>query len=440
MDRGRTMNSGDPGKPENQEERAGGSVLSRVANGWSALSIFSLFELRSKGMRERILLSVIIIGILFSGLAAVPAVLLTLRERLWVPLSMDVAVLACGLGLLIGKGLRYEVKAWAACALIYIVGVYVVFFFGFLSGGPIWLFSFAVVCGLLLGVKPAIIAICVNVATLGILGWLHAATPLGDNVPFFFSPLNALAAGGNFIFLNTLVAISCALLIQDEKEVSISLTKERSQILEAKRRLEEEVLSRKEAEKSQRELARELEFLHATAVEFVNVRDEESLYRIIGTRIKAILGDVVVLVNSYEPETRQFCTMAVEGMGAGLERILNVLGRDPVGMITTLNDESAEQTLKTGKLADGPKGIHGLSFGAIPKAIAHSLEKLVGIRWIYVVGLVREGELFGSAIIVDRSTSSGADFVSRKRLVEAYVNQASLALLRNRFERELKES
>jgi len=122
------------------------------------------------------------------------------------------------------------------------------------------------------------------------------------------------------------------------------------------------------------------------------------------------------------------------------ERFLNILGRNPVGMVTTLSDEFAEQTLKTGKLADGPKGIHELSFGAVPKAIAHSLDKLVGFRRIYVIGFVREGELFGSAVIVDRNRSADSDLEQNRSLVEAYVNQAALALLRDRFERELKES
>jgi len=391
-------------------------------------------------MRERILFAMILIGTLSSAITFIPGALLTLREGLWPVFAMNTAVLTCGFLLLAVRRLSYRIRAWAACMLIYAVGAYVVFFFGFLSGGPIWLFSFGVMCGLLLGVRAAVIGIVVNASTLLVFVWLHAFTPLGQGLPFFTSWLHCLTAYGGFVLMNAVAAVSCSLVLQDEEAISLSLRREKSQILEAKRRLEDEISSRKEAEKRQRELSRELEFLHTTAMEFVSASNETSIYRLIGRRIRETLGDVAVVMNSFEPKTRQFCTMAVEGLGPAAERFLNILGRDPVGMVTTLSDEFAEQTLKTGKLSDGPKGIHELSFGAIPKAVARGIEKLLGVGGIYVIGLVREGDLFGSAVIVDRNRSVGTDVRKNQGLVEAYVNQASLALLRNRFERELKQS
>ncbi len=391
-------------------------------------------------MRERILFAMILIGTVFSAISFIPGIFLTLREGLWPVLAMNTAVLTCGIFLLVARGLSYRIRAWAACMLIYAVGAYVVSFFGFLSGGPIWLFSFGVMCGLLLGLKAAIIGMVVNAATLLAFVWLHSATSMGQALPFFSSWLHGLTAFGGFVLMNAVTTVSCSLVLEDEQEISLSLRREKSQILGAKRRLEEEIISREEAEKKQRELARELEFLHTTAMEFVSVSNEESLYRLIGRRIKEIIGDAYVLVNSYEPKTRQFRTMAVEGLGASAERVLSVLGKSPVGMVATLKDETAEQILKSGELREGPRGLQELSFGAVPKAIGAALEKLLSIGQIYVIGFVREDELFGSAAIVARNTSSDPGLGENRRLVEAYVNQASLALLRNRFERELKES
>jgi len=391
-------------------------------------------------MRERILWAMILVGTVSSAISFIPGAFLTLREGHWPVLAMNTGVLTSGIVLLVARGLSYRIRAWAACLLIYAVGAYVVFFFGFLSGGPIWLFTFGVMCGLLLGIKSAIIGICINVITLAVLAWLHASTTLGDGFPFFSSWLHFLTAFGGFVVMNAVAAISCSLVVEDEQEISLSLRREKSHILEAKRRLEEEIISRKMAEKKQRELARELEFLYTAAMEFVTESDEGSLYRLIGKRIKEIVGEVVVVVNSFDSESRQFRTMAVEGMGPKAERLLNILGRNPVGMISTLNDESAEETLKTGNLSKGPKGIHELSFGAVPKAVGLSLDRLLGIHQIQVIGFVREGQLFGSAVIVDRNASEHLEPRKRQNFVEAYVRQASLALLRNRFERELKES
>ncbi|MCF8083954.1 MAG: PAS domain S-box protein [Deltaproteobacteria bacterium] len=395
---------------------------------------------RSQGVRERILFVMILIGTGFAAISFIPGAFLTLREGLWPVLAMNTAVLTCGVLLLAAKRLDYRTKAWTACLLIYAVGAYVVLFFGFLSGGPIWLFAFGVMCGLLLGVKAAVIGIVLNAATLLFFVYVHSATSLGQGLPFFASWLHCLTAFGGFVLMNTVTAVSCSLILEDEADVSFSLRREKSKLLESKRRLEEEIVSRKEAEHRQRELARELEILHTTAMEFVSISEEESLYHLIGKRIREILGDVVVVVNSFEPQTRQFCTMAVEGVSSRAGRILDILGRNPVGMISTLDDEIAEQKLKSGKLMEGPAGVHEMSFGAVPKAVGLSLEKLLGIRRIHVIGFVRKGDLFGSAVIVDRNPSLDSDLHKNRSLVEAYVNQAALALLRNRFERELRES
>lgn len=427
----------EPGKRANK-----GPFISRIISKFINLRMGwrSEAERTPEAVRQRILFAVVFIGMTFSGVTAVPAVLLAIKQGLWLVLGLDIVVLLCGLSILIAKGITYKVRAWVACVLIYIVGVYVVLFFGFLSGGPIWLFSFAVVCGFLLGIKSAILALCINSVTLAVLAWLHASTTLGDHLPFFSTWLKALAAGGSFLFLNTLVALSCALLIQSEKKTASSLKNEKSRILDAKRRLEDEITSRKKAEERQHQLAQRLEFLQATAMEFVTVSGEASLYRLIGERIREILGDAYVIVNAYEPKTRAFCTMAVEGLGSRVERVLEILGRDPVGMVITLNDPVAEETLKTGKLAEGPAGLHELSFGAIPKPLDGVLERLLNIRRIQVIGFTREKELFGSAVILDRNASPDKDPGEKHRLVEAYVSQASVALMRNRLERRLKAS
>lgn len=214
----------------------------------------------SATMRERILLAVIFIGVMLSAVAFIPSVLLVIREGVWSKLIVDTMVLACGIGILTARGIGYEIRAWAASALIYAVGVQILFSFGFMSGGTVWLFAFGIVCGLLLGIKAAIVGIFINVITLGFLGWLHGSGgAVGEKLLFFATWPHAFAFGGSFIFLNILVAISCALLLEDERQTALSLRKEKSLLLETKRRLEQEIQYRKDAEKRQQEIMRDLE-------------------------------------------------------------------------------------------------------------------------------------------------------------------------------------
>lgn len=211
------------------------------------------------GMRERILSAVVLMGLLLSALALVPGVLLALRQKTWGMPILGALVLGCGTMLLLARGLGYEKRAWAASVLIYTVGVEVLFLHGFLSGGPVWLFAFGVVLGLLLGVRAALIGVGINALTLAGLGWLHAATAVGQGHPFFATWPHGLAFFGSFLFLNTLAAVSCALLLEDEKQAAASLRREKTDLIETKRRLEEEILSRREAERRQEAILRELE-------------------------------------------------------------------------------------------------------------------------------------------------------------------------------------
>ena len=203
--------------------------------------------------RERILFAVISAGTMLSLLAFVPGVLLALQERLWLPVVLDCGILGCGLILLFAKGISYTLRASVVMGLIYFVGLYVLIYFGLLSGGPIWLFAFGVMSALLLGLKTAILGILINALTLGILGWLYSAGHLGQGLPFFPSPLHAITAGGCFLLLNVVTAVSCALLMQAEKTMSGSLEQEKAQLMEAKKKLEDEISSRKEVERMLRD-------------------------------------------------------------------------------------------------------------------------------------------------------------------------------------------
>jgi len=391
-------------------------------------------------IRDRLLTALIATGTIFSALAFIPGVFLAFQKERWLLLFLNSVVLSSGLCLLLLRKLTYVIRATVALGLIYMVGVYVILYFGFLSGGPVWLFTFGVMSGLLFGLKGAVVGVSVNCLTLTVLGVMSFYGYGREGLPFFSNPLLMLAALGNFILTNAAAAVSCAMLIRGEQAVSRSLSKEKTEIMEAKQKLEAEVHYRKEAEGKQKAYATELEFLYETAMDLVGSSDEDALYKMICRRIKEITGDAVVLVNAFESGSRQFQTVALEGLGKGAERVLSLLGRHPVGMITTLNDEAAEQILKTGRLEKGPRDLHELSFGAVPKPVASAIERILGTREIYVIGFSREESLLGSAIIVGREGERPGSPPGDPKLIEAFVNQASVALQRNRFERELKAS
>ena len=62
--------------------------------------------------------------------------------------------------------MKYQLRAGAALLVVYVYGLMVSYFSGTFSGGPVWLYSFAVLTALLLSLKTALGAVLLNIATL----------------------------------------------------------------------------------------------------------------------------------------------------------------------------------------------------------------------------------------------------------------------------------
>jgi PAS domain S-box-containing protein len=146
--------------------------------------------------------------------------------------------------------------------MFYCIGVWVIVSVGILSGGPAWLFTAAVLAGVFLGVRSAISALLLNGLTLFILGYL---SHLGYIEITNINSLDwgrGIVAGINFLFLNTVAAISMAILMkglkissQKEKEAVRLIKEESIELSKAKKYLEEEIKSRIESENKYRLLA-----------------------------------------------------------------------------------------------------------------------------------------------------------------------------------------
>jgi PAS domain S-box-containing protein len=193
---------------------------------------------------------------------------------------------------------------------------------------------------------------------------------------------------------------------------------------------------KQESEMREREHLRDLEFLSRTAMEILELPSDGNLYRLIGEKLQEIVRNSVIIVNSYDERSNTLCCCDIRGLGGFIEKVVKLLGRSPVGMIVPLNIEEAWERLHIGKIMDGPAGLYDLSFGVIPKRIAHSLEKLLDIEKIYAIGFVSKGELLGTAIFILMKDTEGIPWDT----VETFVHQAAIALQRKQAADALMES
>ncbi|MBW2592920.1 MAG: PAS domain S-box protein, partial [Deltaproteobacteria bacterium] len=210
--------------------------------------------------RVRILFSIIFTGLLIGIIVFVPVIAMVIKEQFWGLLIFDLSAWLIGVGLLLMRGLRYDIRAGITLFMLYFIGLVLIVSVGPLSGGPVWLFTFAVLVGVLLGSKAAITALIINALTLTVIGWSIGTGLFGHTFPFFSSTERMIVTCVNFIFLNAVAAMSVSVLVkglvsthQKEKDLISTLQREQLRLVEIKNELEPEVEERKQAEQALRE-------------------------------------------------------------------------------------------------------------------------------------------------------------------------------------------
>lgn len=195
-----------------------------------------------------------------------------------------------------------------------------------------------------------------------------------------------------------------------------------------------DITERKKAQEKEKQYARGLAFLSRTAMEFVELPSKSDIYQFIGKRLRELVGNSFVLVNSFDETTQCIQAQAFLGVKKEIESVLKILRTDPTAMSLPINEE-ARAGLTTGKLVKVPGGLYVLSFEKIPQHICSTLEKLFNLGDIYTMGFTRKGELFGNAVIITR----GGAGLEKIDIIETFIGQASVALQRRRAEEELKK-
>ncbi|MGA7277244.1 MAG: PAS domain S-box protein, partial [Desulfocapsaceae bacterium] len=207
--------------------------------------------------RARILFSVLFAALILCTFATLAGIAVAIKENAWGLVVFNFLGYLTLFYLIFFKHLRYETRASISLLMCFATGIVVILSVGPLSGGAAWLFAFAVLVAVLLGFKPAILAILLNASSLSIVAWLILGNKLDVDFAFFRSSQAMVAAGVNFVVLNAIAAVSVASLVKGlvdtyEKKGTLaeSLEQERMQLIKAKKELESEIDERKHAEKA----------------------------------------------------------------------------------------------------------------------------------------------------------------------------------------------
>lgn len=169
-----------------------------------------------------------------------------------------------------------------------------------------------------------------------------------------------------------------------------------------------------------------LKFLSESAMKFVKISADEDIYEIIAQQLKELIKDGYIGVVSYKPSTNEVEVRALAGIKNRTQEVLKILGRHPVGMKFPLDHEPTIQRIKKGHLIDVPDGLYDATQKKIPKKITKVLEKKFNLKTIMSVGFIREGQIYGAALLFLKRILPPDE----KELVNTYINQAAVALYR----------
>ena len=250
--------------------------------------------------RARILFLIVFTGMLIGLFVFIPVCVMTIKKQMWGLLTFDFLVWMSGIGLLFSRRLGYFIRAGIVLLLIYGVGLMVIISVGPLSGGPAWLYTFAILVAIFFGTKAAVLAVVINMITLASTGWMIKTGAFGQSFPFFSNNAAMIAAGANFMLLNAMAAISIAALVkglvsthQKEIELTRALENKNSELSLSKATIESEIEERKQTEELLKTSEKRYRFLADNVTDNIWTMDLNMNFTYISPSIKRIRGYTV---------------------------------------------------------------------------------------------------------------------------------------------------
>jgi PAS domain S-box-containing protein len=184
----------------------------------------------------------------------------------------------------------------------------------------------------------------------------------------------------------------------------------------------------------------DVEYLTQTSHEFLELPPDNDVYRTICRGVKKILPNAVIALSSIDTEaaiTRAIldddaCDVFNAMIGG------NIIGKSiklPTGHELEKR-EMEKNAVLSGKLFKIPGNLFFAMHKNVPEEICAQIEETLNIGDIHSIGLVSKGIILANMIIFLRK----GDKLLHSDLVEAYIRQASIALLRWKTEETLKKS
>ncbi len=196
-----------------------------------------------------------------------------------------------------------------------------------------------------------------------------------------------------------------------------------------------DITTRKLMEDVQSKRIKDLLFLSNSAMHFVEQTFTKNIYQYIAEQIKDLAGNAYIITASYNEINEDFNIKSLLGISKQFQTITKILGRDPYKVTAKLNPKYLEREI-FGKIIKIEDDLHDLSLGGITKRESSLIFRLLKIGKVYSATFSKDKHIAGAVLILMKKGYN----LKNKDLIEAFVNQSSVAILRNEAQSELQKS
>ncbi len=191
----------------------------------------------------------------------------------------------------------------------------------------------------------------------------------------------------------------------------------------------------KESEKKNIDQIKILEFLSKSAIKFLENISCNGVFQFIAKQVCSLTNSSIVIVNEYDSTKNCTIVRAISGPKVVLRKAARILKKNLIGLTFSFK-ENTRKKMSKGILVEVEGGLHDLSFNQMSIPLCQRIEKELNLGKIYVMPFVMEDDFLGTVAIITQKD----ELLDKKNLIEAFINQAAMALKRQKLAETLKKN
>jgi len=170
-------------------------------------------------------------------------------------------------------------------------------------------------------------------------------------------------------------------------------------------------------------------------IALIGAGDETAAYEAVVGAIGGLLPGAYVIASSLGADNETFRVCAMRGLEKHVDAVRKTLGVDPLARVFRMGDmrPSDLASYRSGRVERVEGGLHTLSLGQFPRLASAAVERLLGVKEIYAIGLAW-GDLHYGGITLGLKSGTG---LAHAETIETLVHQATIVIRRIRAEAEI---